>query len=55
MLTTLLPGGISIIVALLFLGVLVWQVPEIALTIVILLGAVPMVVSLVQASRDESG
>lgn len=53
MLTTLIPGAISLLVALLFLGVLVWKVPGIALTIVILFGAVPMVVSLIQARRDE--
>jgi hypothetical protein len=54
-LTTLIPGGISILVALLFLGVLVWKVPSIPLWIAILLGAVPMVVSLIQAGRDENG
>jgi hypothetical protein len=52
-LTTLIPGTISVLVALVFLGVLVWKVPDIALTVVILFGAVPMVVSLIQARRDE--
>jgi hypothetical protein len=53
--TTLIPGGISILVALLFLGVLAWRVPSIPLWIVILAGAVPMAVSLVQARREENG
>jgi hypothetical protein len=54
-LTTLIAGGTSLLVALFFLGVLAWKVPSIPLWIVILLGAIPMVVSLIQGGREEIG
>jgi hypothetical protein len=49
----LIAGIIALVIAIGFLGVLVYKVPSVPLWIVILLGAAMMVASFVQAVRGD--
>ena len=52
MLPTLVGGGIALIIAIVFLGVILVKIPSIALWIVVLIGVALMIVSVVEAVRS---
>jgi hypothetical protein len=51
-LPTLLGGGIALIIAIAFLGIVLAKVPSIALWIVVLVGIAMMIASVVEAVRS---
>jgi hypothetical protein len=51
-LPTLVGGGIALIIAIVFLGVILVKIPSIALWIVVLIGVALMIVSVVEAVRS---
>ncbi len=52
MLPTLVGGGIALIIAIVFLGVILVKIPSIALWIVVLIGVALMIISVVEAVRS---
>jgi hypothetical protein len=50
----LIAGIVALVIAIGFLGVLVYKVPLVPLWIVILLGAAAMVASVLESVRDET-
>lgn len=51
MLPTLIGGGLALVVAIIFLGIVLAKVPSIALWIVVLIGMALMIVSVIEAVR----